>query len=130
MILKKHKIITPLKYRNASFSLLSRKDFKIRYSVADFPGMNMDSRKRIISGTKRVVLKVGSRLLVNDSNFPCIEKIKSLVSQIHALRESGLEVILVSSGAVSAGMAVLGWEKRPKDLPDLQAAAATAGYDS
>ena len=85
----------------------------------------MDLRKKIVSGTKRIVLKVGSRLLVDENRYPCSERIGALVREISALRESGLEVILVSSGAVSAGMAVLGWDKRPKELPDLQAAAAT-----
>ena len=85
----------------------------------------MDLRKKIVSGVKRIVLKVGSRLLVDDERHPCRKRIKALVEQISMLREAGIEVVLVSSGAVSAGMAVLGWDKRPKELPDLQAAAAT-----
>ena len=85
----------------------------------------MNIRKKITSGVKRIVLKVGSRLLVDDALHPCREKIGQLVEQIALLRQQGLEVILVSSGAISAGMSVLGWTKRPKQLPDLQAAAAT-----
>ncbi|MCM8530621.1 MAG: glutamate 5-kinase [Lentisphaeraceae bacterium] len=81
-------------------------------------------RKKIISGTTRIVLKVGSRLLVDENRHPSIERINSLVAQIAKLRESGLEVVLVSSGAISAGMSVLGLDKRPKVVPDLQAAAA------
>jgi len=82
-------------------------------------------RKNIISGVKRIVLKVGSRLLVDENLIPCKKRIAELVEQIASLRERGLEVILVSSGAISAGMSVLGWEKRPKELTELQAAAAT-----
>ena len=84
-----------------------------------------DIRKHIISGVKRVVLKVGSRLLIDEAQLPSQEKISRLVEQISVLREKGLEVILVSSGAISAGMSVLGWKKRPKELTELQAAAAT-----
>lgn len=82
-------------------------------------------RKQILTSVKRVVLKVGSRLLVDEKLEPSQERIASLVAQISELRCKGLEVILVSSGAISAGMSVLGWKKRPKELPELQAAAAT-----
>ena len=81
-------------------------------------------RQKIIAGTKRIVLKVGSRLLVDEHRHPCLERINTLVEQIAKLREAGLEVILVSSGAISAGMSVLGLDKRPKSVPTLQATAA------
>lgn len=81
-------------------------------------------RKDIIAGTKRIVLKVGSRLLVDEHRHPCAERINALVAQIAELRKSGLEVVLVSSGAISAGMSVLGMDKRPKMVPELQASAA------
>jgi glutamate 5-kinase len=81
-------------------------------------------RRKIIAGTKRVVLKVGSRLLVDEHRHPSIQRINSLVEQIAKLREHGLEVVLVSSGAISAGMSVLGLDRRPKAIPELQATAA------
>ena len=84
-----------------------------------------DVREQIVAGVKRIVLKVGSRLLVDENLFPSQERIGLLVEQISLLRKKGIEVILVSSGAISAGMSVLGWKKRPKELTDLQAAAAT-----
>ena len=83
------------------------------------------TRKNIILGLKRIVLKVGSRLLVDENLVPCQKRISQLVEQIAVLRGRGLEVLLVSSGAISAGMSVLGWTKRPKELTELQAAAAT-----
>ena len=82
-------------------------------------------REHIVSGVKRIVLKVGSRLLVDENLFPSQERISQLVEQVSLLRQRGIEVILVSSGAISAGMSVLGWKKRPKELTELQAAAAT-----
>ncbi len=82
-------------------------------------------RKQVLSNVKRVVLKVGSRLLVDEKLEPSQVRINALVAEISQLRKNGIEVILVSSGAISAGMSLLGWKKRPKELPELQAAAAT-----
>ena len=78
-----------------------------------------------IHQVKRIVLKVGSRLLVDQHNQPCPERINALVAEIAEFKNQGIQVILVSSGAIAAGMSVLGMHKRPKTLPDLQAAAAT-----
>ena len=63
--------------------------------------------------------------MVDENLFPSQERISQLVEQVSLLRQRGIEVILVSSGAISAGMSVLGWKKRPKELTELQAAAAT-----
>jgi len=49
---------------------------------------------------------------------------EQLVSQVAAQRQAGREIVLVSSGAVGAGMGALGYEKRPSDLAELQACAA------
>jgi glutamate 5-kinase len=73
---------------------------------------------------QRVVIKIGSSLLTAGGqglNKPAIE---SWVAQMAALRQQGIEVVLVSSGAVAEGMARLGFKKRPKTLHELQAAAA------
>lgn len=73
---------------------------------------------------RRVVVKVGSRVLVDEENRLDVEQIERLVEQIASLRARGLEVVLVSSGAVAAGLPELRLTRRPRDLPTLQAAAA------
>ena len=73
---------------------------------------------------KRWVVKVGSALLTNDGRGLDGSVISNLVEQLAALRQRGCEVVLVSSGAVAAGIVRLGWKTRPTALHDLQAAAA------
>ncbi len=74
--------------------------------------------------SKRWVVKVGSSLVTNDGRGLNHEIIASWVEQIALLRQSGAQVILVSSGAVAEGMKRLGWKSRPHELHQLQAAAA------
>lgn len=83
----------------------------------------MKQRQDLIS-SKRWVVKIGSALLTADGRGLDREAIVSWVSQITALREQGIEVVLVSSGAVAEGMMRLGWSQRPHALFELQAAAA------
>lgn len=74
--------------------------------------------------SKRWVVKVGSSLVTNDGRGLNHEIIASWVEQIALLRQSGAQVVLVSSGAVAEGMKRLGWKSRPHELHQLQAAAA------
>lgn len=83
----------------------------------------MESRSTI-GGSKRWVVKVGSALLTDDGRGLDHAVIENLVTQLAALRERDCEVVLVSSGAVAAGLVRLGWPQRPTMLHDLQAAAA------
>ncbi|MBP3191294.1 glutamate 5-kinase [Natronogracilivirgula saccharolytica] len=73
---------------------------------------------------KRLVIKVGSRVLVDKQGRPDPAQIQKLTGQIASLRNQNYEVILVSSGAIAAGVQSLGWPRRPVNLPDLQMAAA------
>jgi len=73
---------------------------------------------------RRWVVKVGSALLTNDGRGLDGSMITALVAQLAQLRQQGCEVVLVSSGAVAAGIVRLGWKTRPTVLHDLQAAAA------
>lgn len=77
-----------------------------------------------LSSAGRVVVKIGSALLTNDGQGLDDHAIGGWVDQIAALRKAGVEVVLVSSGAVAAGMMRLGWSARPKAVHELQAAAA------
>jgi glutamate 5-kinase len=77
-----------------------------------------------IARSRRWVVKVGSALLTDDGRGLDTAMISNLVQQVVDLRKSGCEVVLVSSGAVAAGVVQLGWKGRPTALHDLQAAAA------
>ena len=77
-----------------------------------------------IAEARRWVVKVGSALLTDDGRGLDEAMIKRLTAQLVRLRASGCELVLVSSGAVAAGIVRLGWSSRPHLLHDLQAAAA------
>jgi glutamate 5-kinase len=72
----------------------------------------------------RWVVKIGSSLLTNDGKGLDHKALARWVDEIAGLQRVGMEVVVVSSGAVAEGMSRLGWRKRPDDLPSLQAAAA------
>ena len=76
------------------------------------------------SDCRRWIIKIGSSLLTSDGQGLAVEAIDAWVEQIAALRQSGREVLLVSSGAVAEGLTRLGWTQRPHALHKLQAAAA------
>ncbi len=84
----------------------------------------MSSQRQELSQSQRWVVKIGSALLTNDGQGLAREAMKGWVSQVAELRRQGVEVVLVSSGAVAEGMMRLGWKKRPAALHELQAAAA------
>ncbi len=73
---------------------------------------------------KRVVIKLGTGVLTSGIGELDTTRIEALCRQVKALRERGIEVILVSSGAVGLGMGKLKLERRPKDLATLQACAS------
>ena len=73
---------------------------------------------------KRIVVKIGSTLITNHGAGVDHALIKDWVGQIAGLSKSGVEVLLVSSGAIAEGMKRLGWKTRPHEVNQLQAAAA------
>lgn len=77
-----------------------------------------------VQTSRRIVIKIGSSLLTNDGKGLDQQAIQSWVAQVATLRRLNKEVVLVSSGAVAAGMQRLGLTERPKALHLLQAAAA------
>jgi len=81
------------------------------------------SRKGILRSVKRAVVKVGSGVLTG-SNGLNMAVIDHLTTDICALRKEGMEVILVSSGAIAAGLRKMGVSKRPQSLSQQQAVAA------
>jgi glutamate 5-kinase len=83
----------------------------------------MMTRDRIPS-TRRWVIKIGSALLTRDGAGLDRGVLAPWVDQMSALRKCGVDLVLVSSGAVAEGMSRMGWRRRPKTLHGLQAAAA------
>jgi glutamate 5-kinase len=82
-----------------------------------------DLRLPIVRGAKRLVIKVGSNVLASGQRLdPC--RIHHLALHLSALREEGHELILVSSGAILAGLGQLKRKGRPQDIRLKQAAAA------
>lgn len=81
------------------------------------------SRKPQISAGRWVV-KIGSSLISDEGRGLNLSAIRGWSEQISRLRETGKEIVLISSGAVAEGMSRLRWRKRPRALHELQAAAA------
>jgi len=77
-----------------------------------------------LAGARRVVVKVGSSSLTSIKGGISEESLTALADALAAKRNSGTEIILVSSGAIAAGLAPLGLPKRPRDLATQQAAAS------
>ncbi len=82
------------------------------------------SKRDLIPQARRWVIKIGSALLTNDGKGLDTAAIAHWVAQMALLRQRGIELVLVSSGAVAAGMRRLGWSTRPTEIHQLQAAAA------
>jgi len=81
-------------------------------------------RKNLVTKAKRWVIKIGSSLLTNNGLGLDEGAIAGLAAQVAYLRSNNIEVVIVSSGAVVAGISRLGWAERPKEINKLQAAAA------
>ncbi|MGI8994598.1 MAG: glutamate 5-kinase, partial [Nocardioidaceae bacterium] len=73
---------------------------------------------------KRVVVKVGSSSLTTTGEGIDGARLQTLVDALADARSRGVEVVLVSSGAIAAGLAPLGFQRRPRDLARQQAAAS------
>src|SRR6266478_6816621 len=81
-------------------------------------------RLELINGVARIVVKLGTGVLTDSRKQPDLAQMEQLVAQIAGQRQAGKEIVVVSSGAVGAGMGALGHQKRPNDLAELQACAA------
>lgn len=81
-------------------------------------------RKEVIAGAHTVVIKVGTNVLADATGQLDRQRIASLAQQLHRVSSMGRKVVLVTSGAIGAGVGKLGLGKRPAELPHLQACAA------
>ena len=77
-----------------------------------------------VKAAARLVVKLGTGVLTDSHKQPDPAQLEQLVAQVAALRKAGKEIVLVTSGAVGAGMGALGYAKRPGELAELQACAA------
>ena len=85
--------------------------------------MSSDGRAQV-STAARIVVKVGSSSLTTAEGRIDPDRVKALVNTLAGVRARGAEVVLVSSGAIAAGLAPLGLTRRPRDLATQQAAAS------
>ncbi len=77
-----------------------------------------------LQAARRIVVKVGTSTLTHANGKLNFSRIEGLVRELADAVNSGKQILLVSSGAVGAGMDRLGWKERPKTIPEKQAAAA------
>lgn len=84
----------------------------------------MGENERNFRAFKRIVVKVGSSSVAHATGKPNLFQIETLVRQLADLYNQGKEVLLVTSGAIGTGAGKLGLTRRPKTIPEKQAAAA------
>ena len=86
--------------------------------------MAENERSMLIRDLRRVTVKVGTSSITRPSGELDIRRMEKIVSEIVSVIESGIEVVLVSSGAIGAGIGRLGLTQKPQSYPEKQAAAA------
>ncbi|WP_093438907.1 glutamate 5-kinase [Variovorax sp. 770b2] len=86
--------------------------------------MTSNSGSTALRDARRIVVKVGSSLVTNEGRGLDEAAIGEWCRQLAALVREGREVVMVSSGAIAEGMKRLGWRTRPREIHELQAAAA------
>jgi glutamate 5-kinase len=81
-------------------------------------------QRESLKSATRIVVKLGTGVLTDSRKQPDLAQMEQLVAQIAGQRKAGKEMVLVTSGAVGAGMGALGYETRPAELAERQACAA------
>jgi glutamate 5-kinase len=81
-------------------------------------------RQEVFKACQTVIVKIGTNVLTTDTDRLDLERIQCISDQIFRIQQTGRKVVLVSSGAVGAGIGILGLNRRPDSLPALQATAA------
>ena len=95
-----------------------------RTDAAAVPDVAGDPVRATVATARRLVVKVGSSSLTTAAGGLDPARVDSLVEVLAARRRAGAEIVLVSSGAIAAGLAPLGLSRRPRDLATQQAAAS------
>lgn len=82
------------------------------------------NRKDYLKNIKRIVVKIGTSTLTYSNGLLNLSRIENIVRQISNIHNQDIEVVLVSSGAIGAGIGKLGLKSKPKTIPQKQACAA------
>ncbi|MGV8983329.1 glutamate 5-kinase [Clostridium sp.] len=82
------------------------------------------NRKEYLKDVKKIVVKVGTSTLTHSTGLLNLKRIENLARQLADIHNRGIEVVLVTSGSIGAGMGKLGLKVRPKTMREKQAAAA------
>jgi glutamate 5-kinase len=90
--------------------------------------LHLTHKQRLLKGARRAVIKIGSSILSGRTGIDR-PRLRALADEICTLHRRGIELVVVSSGAVAAGMARLRLQERPKTMPQRQAAAAVGQID-
>src|SRR5690349_8790328 len=92
------------------------------------PSINLSGGRITRTGVRRrarrLIVKIGRSLLSQNGGSMHLPRVTRFARELGRIQKSGVEVVLVSSGAIAAGMGELGWKKRPSELAKKQAAAA------
>lgn len=83
-----------------------------------------NEQREFLKSTRRIVVKAGTRVLVQRNGRPDCNRVEMLVNEIASLQKRGCQMTNISSGAIGAGIEALGMKTRPKAIADLQMAAA------
>lgn len=81
-------------------------------------------RRAAFEAARTIVVKIGTNALSRPDDTLDLDRISSIADQLVRLRQTGKKVLVVSSGAIGAGLGLLGLKQRPKELPHLQATAS------
>jgi glutamate 5-kinase len=93
------------------------------------PASATELRRRVIDGARSVVVKIGTRVLTTEEGKLDRRRIDLLAAQLGRIADTGRQTLMVSSGAVGAGLGKLGLDQRPSGLAQLQAVAAIGQTD-
>ena len=85
---------------------------------------NKSIRRERLGKVRRIVVKVGSSILASVEKGLHYEVFSNLIKEISELKRQGYEIVMVSSGAIAAGMEKLGYKTRPQSITQKQATAA------
>ncbi len=82
------------------------------------------NRRKNLKACRRVVVKIGTSTLTYSNGQLNLHRIERLVRELADLHNRGMEVLLVSSGAIGVGASRMGYKKIPRTMPEKQALAA------
>ena len=84
-------------------------------------------RQEVFQSCRTVIVKIGTNVLTTDNDRLDLNRIQCIADQIFRIQQTGRKVVLVSSGAVGAGIGILGLNRRPDSLPSSMARTSPPG---